>query len=327
MRAFDYRKEPEKLLTPEVVRLLAQLHEYRGRQSFLLGLRGGDLVAMRDTARRQSAKTVTDGTDSAAEMRYLACLDRIREHFNEIRVTPETICALHRELYAGTPGAGVYKTTDNVITEIDKWGKPRVRFYPMAAAETKKAMRELCASFSAALEADVYDPLLLIPVFVVDFLSIHPFTDGNGKVSRLLQTLLLYQSGFYVNAYVSMEKLIGSSREQYFQALQYSSIFWNDGTNNYEPFVQYFLGILIAGCRQFEVQTHYLYGARKSKPERVREVIARWPGPVTKREIMEQCPDIARVTVERALNAMVREGYIEKTGGGPRTAYIRKREE
>ncbi len=322
MRAFDYKKEPEKLLTPEVVRLLTEMHEYKGKQSFLLSLRGGDLVAMRDTARRESAETASGGR----EQRYLACLDRIREHFNEIAITPEEIASLHAELCRGEPGAGRYKTTDQVITEIDHWGKPRVRFYPMAASQTAEAMEALCASFSRALDDGVYDPLMLIPVFVVDFLSIHPFTDGNGRVSRLLQTLLLYQAGYYVNAYVSMEKLIGNSKERYFQALQYSSIFWNDGTNNYEPFVLYFLEILGEGCREFEIRTHYLYGDRKSKPERVREVIDRWPGAVTKRDIMEQCPDISRVTVERALTAMVKEGYIGKTGGGPKTAYIRRRQ-
>lgn len=322
MRAFDYKKEPEKLLTPEVVRLLTEMHEYKGKQSFLLSLRGGDLVAMRDTARKESAETASGGR----EQRYLACLDRIREHFNEIAITPEEIASLHAELCRGEPGAGRYKTTDQVITEIDHWGKPRVRFYPMAASQTVEAMEALCASFSRALDDGVYDPLMLIPVFVVDFLSIHPFTDGNGRVSRLLQTLLLYQAGYYVNAYVSMEKLIGNSKERYFQALQYSSIFWNDGTNNYEPFVLYFLEILGEGCREFEIRTHYLYGDRKSKPERVREVIDRWPGAVTKRDIMEQCPDISRVTVERALTAMVKEGYIGKTGGGPKTAYIRRRQ-
>ncbi len=322
MRAFDYKKEPEKLLTPEVVRLLTEMHEYKGKQSFLLSLRGGDLVAMRDTARRESAETASGGR----EQRYLACLDRIREHFNEIAITPEEIASLHAELCRGEPGAGRYKTTDQVITEIDHWGKPRVRFYPMAASQTAEAMEALCASFSRALDDGLYDPLMLIPVFVVDFLSIHPFTDGNGRVSRLLQTLLLYQAGYYVNAYVSMEKLIGNSKERYFQALQYSSIFWNDGTNNYEPFVLYFLEILGEGCREFEIRTHYLYGDRKSKPERVREVIDRWPGAVTKRDIMEQCPDISRVTVERALTAMVKEGYIGKTGGGPKTAYIRRRQ-
>lgn len=322
MRAFDYKKEPEKLLTPEVVRLLTEMHEYKGKQSFLLSLRGGDLVAMRDTARKESAETASGGR----EQRYLACLDRIREHFNEIAITPEEIASLHAELCRGEAGAGRYKTTDQVITEIDHWGKPRVRFYPMAASQTAEAMEALCASFSRALDDGVYDPLMLIPVFVVDFLSIHPFTDGNGRVSRLLQTLLLYQAGYYVNAYVSMEKLIGNSKERYFQALQYSSIFWNDGTNNYEPFVLYFLEILGEGCREFEIRTHYLYGDRKSKPERVREVIDRWPGAVTKRDIMEQCPDISRVTVERALTAMVKEGYIGKTGGGPKTAYIRRRQ-
>jgi Fic family protein len=322
MRAFDYKKEPEKLLTPEVVRLLTEMHEYKGKQSFLLSLRGGDLVAMRDTARKESAETASGGR----EQRYLACLDRIREHFNEIAITPEEIASLHAELCRGEPGAGRYKTTDQVITEIDHWGKLRVRFYPMAASQTAEAMEALCASFSRALDDGVYDPLMLIPVFVVDFLSIHPFTDGNGRVSRLLQTLLLYQAGYYVNAYVSMEKLIGNSKERYFQALQYSSIFWNDGTNNYEPFVLYFLEILGEGCREFEIRTHYLYGDRKSKPERVREVIDRWPGAVTKRDIMEQCPDISRVTVERALTAMVKEGYIGKTGGGPKTAYIRRRQ-
>ncbi|MGI6118005.1 MAG: Fic family protein [Bilifractor sp.] len=322
MRVFDYEKEPEKLLTPEVVRALAVLHEYRGKQSFLLALRGEKLTAMRDLAERKSAESTKD-----IEARYLSCLDYIREHFSEIPITTEAICALHRELYQGEEDAGLLKKTDNVIAETDVPGRPRVRFYPMPAADTPEALGLLCRSFSKAWDAEVFDRLLLIPVFVVDFLSIHPFRDGNGKVSRLLQTLLLYQAGYYVTAYFSMESLIGNTRDQYLQTLQYSSIFWNDGTNNYEPFVLYFLSTLNDGCRQFEIQTRYLYEGKKSMAVRVREVVDRWPGAVTKREIMEQCPDISRTTVERALGAMVKEGYVRKIGGGPSTAYLRNHPE
>jgi Fic family protein len=329
MRSFDYQKEPEKLLTPEVVRLLGSLHEYKGKQSFLLGLRGEELFAMRDQARSQSARSTAEAVHRKGEKpsdpeRYLRCLDRIREHFNELSPDVPTLFALHASLYDGEEDAGLLRNTDQVITELDRYGQQSVRFYPPPAGEVEEELNVLCDSFSRAMDAGETDPLLLIPMFVVDFLCIHPFRDGNGRLSYLLQTLLLYRSGYYVNAYVSMERMIEETRQGYVQALLYSSIFWNDGTNSYEPFVLYFLETLCGGCRRFELQTHYLYGKKKSKSERVREVIDRWPGAITKREILEQCPDIAQVTVERALTALVKAGVLEKTGGGPATAYIKR---
>ncbi|MBR2189016.1 MAG: Fic family protein [Eubacterium sp.] len=320
MRIFDYENGPEELLTPEVVRLLTQVHEHRGRQMVLLEQYGDRLIALRTEAERQSGRAA-DPRDSG----YRVCLEEIREHFDVMEAVPETIRALYCRLFAGSDGA--YRQTEAVISEIDPWGEERERFFPCAADEIEESVTQLCGALQNALAENRHDPLILIARFVLDFLSIHPFEDGNGRLVWLLQTLLLYRAGYYVSAYVSLERLIEQSEQDYKTALQYSSIFWQDGTNSYEPFLRYFLRVLTEAYERFEKQTGFLTGARQSKSDRLRETILAWEGPVTKRALLEQYPDIAVVTVERTLAAMLKEGLLRKTGGGRSTAYVKAKKE
>ncbi len=317
MHIFDYENEPAELLTPEIVRLLTRIHESRGAQQVLLEQYGDRLIPLRTAAERQS-----DRAAAMEDEKYRSALEGIRSCFDKMVPSPALACTLHAKLFP--ENGGKYRDSDTVIRGTDSWGEGRVRFYPCSAERIKPAMLELFAAAERALTEERHDALLLIAQFVIDFLSIHPFADGNGKTAWLLQTLLLYRAGYYICAYVSLERLIEESEDAYQEALQYSSIFWQDGTNSYAPFAAYFLQILDRAYRRFARQTSYLLEEKQSKSDRIRELILNWDGPVTKRQIREQYPDIAVVTVERTLTALVKEGILQKTGGGPSTAYVKQ---
>lgn len=160
-------------------------------------------------------------------------------------------------------------------------------------------------------------------MFILDFLCIHPFNDGNGRMSCLLTLLLFYKAGYIVGKYVSMEMLIEKTKETYYEALQASSVGWHEGENSYEPFVKYYLGIMLKAYNEFESRVEHLKYHNLSKPDRIKAVIDNKVGKITKKEIMELCPDISKVTVERTLTDLVKSGYIAKVGAGPSTGYVR----
>lgn len=184
-------------------------------------------------------------------------------------------------------------------------------------------MDELCSQFLQAWEADRIDKLFLIPMFILDFLCIHPFNDGNGRMSRLLTLLLFYKAGYIVGKYISMEMLIEKTKETYYEALQTSSTDWHENENSYEPFLKYYLGIMLKAYNEFESRVEHLKTRTLSKPERIKAMIDQKVGKITKKEIMEACPDISKTTVERTLTDLVKSGYIAKVGSGPATAYVR----
>ena len=179
----------------------------------------------------------------------------------------------------------------------------------------------MCKAFDEALATGQIDPLILIPMFILDFLCIHPFNDGNGRMSRLLTLLLLYRAGYIVGKYISIEKLIENTKELYYDCLQQSSVNWHENKNDYEPFVKYMLGIVTAAYREFSSRVSLLATSGMSKPDRVREIIKTTLGTITKAEILEKCPDISQVTVQRALAELVESGAILKIGGGRYTKY------
>ena len=158
-------------------------------------------------------------------------------------------------------------------------------------------------------------------MFILDFLCVHPFNDGNGRMSRLLTLLLLYRAGYTVGKYISIEKLIANSKETYYEVLQESSYGWHDGENDYLPFVRYMLGIVVAAYREFENRTALIVNTN-SKPDRIKEIIKNRIGPITKTEIMKECPDISQVTVQRTLNTLLKSEQIIKISGGRYTKYI-----
>ena len=347
MRSFDYIKAPEKLLTPEIVQMVASIHEHKGKQELFLEANIDELKTLLEVALIQSTgasnriegiytsdKRLEELVSQKAEPRnrseqeiagYREVLATIHESYEYITPRPNIILQLHRDLYSYSQGAtgGSYKNSDNVIAETDAEGHQKARFIPVPAFQTADAMDELCSRFLDAWEADRIDKLVLIPMFILDFLCIHPFKDGNGRMSRLLTLLLFYKAGYIVGKYVSMEMLIEKTKETYYEALQASSTGWHECENSYEPFVKYYLGIILKAYNEFESRVEHLKNRSLSKPERIKAVIDQKVGKITKKEIMELCPDISKVTVERTLTDLVKSGYIAKVGAGPATAYVR----
>ena len=220
----------------------------------------------------------------------------------------------------------VHRHDSNIITAEQENRGRAVRFQPVSTLETPQSMIALCDAFQNARQDAELDPLLLIPMFILDFLCIHPFNDGNERMSRLLILLLLYRSGYIVGKYISIEKLISDTKETYYDAVQASSYNWHEGTNDYVPFVIYMLRIFVTAYRDFEDKIELLTTKRLSKPDRVRETIKKHLGKITKSEIMANCPDISQITVQRALADLMRSGEIIKLSGGRYTSYIWNRE-
>lgn len=347
MRVFDYHKEPEKLLTPEIVQMVAGIHEHKGKQELFLEANIDELKTLLEVALIQSTgasnriegiftsdKRLEELVSQKAEPRnrseqeiagYREVLATIHESYEYINPRPNIIMQLHRDLYSYSQGGagGSYKNSDNVIAETDAEGHQKARFIPVPAFQTAEAMEELCTRFLEAWEADRIDKLVLIPMFILDFLCIHPFNDGNGRMSRLLTLLLFYKAGYIVGKYVSMEMLIEKTKETYYEALQASSSGWHEGENSYEPFVKYYLGIMLKAYNEFESRVEHLKHRTLSKPERIKAIIDNKVGKITKKEIMDQCPDISKITVERTLADLVKSEYIAKVGAGRSTGYVR----
>lgn len=346
MRSFDYKEEWKKLLTPDIVMYLTQIHEFKGEQTLFIEAKADTLSQLVDIAKIQSIEAsnkiegiytsderlkalVKDSTRPRTRNEreiagYRDVLNTIHENHDYIPPKPSIILQLHRDLYKfeGMDIGGRYKTSDNIIEEQDAEGNKSVRFRPMPAWETPEAIEKLCLSYDEALNSENIDALIIIPMFVLDFLCVHPFNDGNGRISRLLTLLLLYRSGYIVGKYISIEKLIEQTKEIYYESLQLSSAGWHENKNDYEPFVKYMLGVIVAAYRDFSSRVSLLTTQGMSKPDRVKEIIRATLGPITKTEILAKCPDISQVTVQRALADLVDKGDIVKLGGGRYTKYI-----
>ena len=346
MRSFSYKSEYQKLLTPEVVSYLAQIHEQKGQQNLFIEAQKDVLAELLEIAKIQSTeasnriegiittddrlkklvrnKTTPKNRSEREIAGYRDVLTTIHENYDFIPVRSGMILQLHRDLYkfSGLAIGGNFKNADNIIAEELPDGTRRVRFQPVSAWETPEAMDSLCTAINEALADPEMDALLLIPMFILDFLCIHPFNDGNGRMSRLLTLLLLYRSGYIVGKYISIEKLIADTKDSYYEALQDSSSDWHEGTNDYLPFVRYMLGVIVAAYREFSARVEVLITKGLSKPGRVREIIRNTTGRITKAEIMSLCPDISQVTIQRALKELMDSGEILKIGGGRYTSYI-----
>ena len=279
MRQFDYRKKWEKLLTPKTVSYLAQIHEFKGEQTLFIEAQKDTLTQLVKIARIQSTEAsnkiegiytsderlkalVQDSTRPRTRNEreiagYRDVLNTIHESYDYIPLKPSMILQLHRDLFKfeGYDIGGKYKAADNIIEEEDDKGNKFVRFQPMPAWETPEAMDILCDAFDTALATEQIDPLLLIPMFILDFLCVHPFNDGNGRMSRLLTLLLMHRSGYIVGKYISIEKLIEKTKEEYYESLQQSSFGWYEEQNDYEPFVHYMLGIIAVSYTHLTLPT------------------------------------------------------------------------
>lgn len=255
---------------------------------------------------------------------YRNALDQIHNHHDELSVDEKVILHLH-ETMLGIVNAqygGKYKEEDNLIMEVDAAGRRHVRFRPVPANEKKDAMEQMILAYKEARANSNVNQLLLVPCVILDFLCIHPFDDGNGRVSRLLSLLLMYKSGYDVCKYVSFEEQINESKESYYDALHASSQKWHENQNSYIPFMENFLITLYKCYKELDKRFSTINGKKLKKNERVEQTVLNSVLPVSKAEICHVLPDISVTTVEAVLGKMVREGKIKKLGQARSVKYV-----
>lgn len=345
MRNYDYQEKWKNLLTPQVVVYLTTIHEYKGEQRLIASRHADILNDLVNVAKIQSTessnkiegiytsddrlkkivldKTMPRSRNEREIAGYRDVLNIIHENNEHIPVRSTFILQLHRDLYKfeNTGIGGAFKSADNLIEEEDAEGNKFIRFSPVPAWETSESIDRLCEAYHYAVNNTEADPLLLIPMFVLDFLCIHPFRDGNGRMSRLLTLLLLYKSEYIVGKYISIEKLIEATKESYYDALQESSQKWHEEENDYLPFVTYLLGILAAAYREFFNRTRLIEEKKIAKPSRVAEEIRNHIGTITKSEIMDKVPGVSQTTIQRTLAELIKQRKIIKIGNGRYTKY------
>lgn len=344
MREFHYDFLKEKCWDKDVLGYIGLIHEYKGKQQLYLKQKPMELSRLVEIAKIQSTessnaiegivttnqrlkqlmqeKTAPRNRNEQEIMGYRAVLDMIHESFEYMPVSANVILQLHKKLYSLFPTSfgGMFKTTSNEIDEIRTDGSVIVRFKPLEPFETPEAVQRLCEEYNRIIASGEVDPLVVIPTFIHDFLCIHPFNDGNGRMSRLLTTLLLYKNGYVVGKYISLEKKIHDHKDDYYDALQLSSENWHEGKNDDTTFTKYMLGVILSAYRDFEERLE-IVSEKKSAIEMVKEAFNVKIGKITKSDIMELCPSLSRSTVEKALRDLIAADFITKHGNGPATFY------
>ena len=258
---------------------------------------------------------------------YRSALNTIHSSALHIPLKPSMIEQLHRDLnqFSATRGRK-FKGTDNTVEEILPDGTRRVRFQPVGWFETSAAMDQLCAGFTDARDSDAYNPLLLIAAFTLDFLVIHPFSDGNGRMSRLLTLLLLYQSDIEVGRYISIEKLIEDTKESYYQGLEASTVGWHEGQHDLRPWTRYFLGVMLAAYRRFEDRSGRLVAARGAKGEMVKNFIRSSLSDTFKvQDVRRAVPTASDVYIRQLLRKLRAAGVLKQVGQGQHASWRRLR--
>lgn len=351
MREYNYSKKWKNLLTPDIVKLLTRIHEFKGEQSLFIEANSDKLDGLLEVAKIQSTefsnriegiytsderlkkivldKTMPKTRNEKEIAGYRDVLNTIHASYDFIPIIPTMILQLHRDLYkfSGNTYGGTYKTSDNIIAEVDRFGNKSIRFQPVQAWQTADAIQSLCNDYAKMVNEKEIDMLLLMPMFILDFLCIHPFDDGNGRMSRLLMLLILYRSDYIVGKYISLEKLIEKSKESYYETLRISSEGWHENKNNYEPFVRYTLGIIVAAYRDFESRIKLMSKTSSNKSDRIEGLIKNHLGKITKSEISKLCPDISQTTIQRTLSVLLNQHKIIKLSGGRYASYVWNREE
>lgn len=346
MRNFDYGILANCSWDNEILGLIAQIHEYKGRQDFFLRQKPFELNRLVEIAKIQSTeasneiegirttntrlqqlindKTTPRNRDEEEIMGYRDVLNTIHENYEYIPVSPNYILQLHRDLYKYSHKSigGVFKNTQNYISAVDNNGREFVLFTPLAPYETPSAIEEICSSYNRMIATQDVEPLLLIPVFIHDFLCIHPFNDGNGRMSRLLTTLLLYRSGYFIGRYISLESIIAKNKNLYYSSLELCQNGWEDNNDNPAPFIKYLLRIILSAYRDFEERVDMVRN-KLSAIEIVRKAVNNRIGKFTKSELMELCPTISKASVEKSIKQLVEDGFIIKHGTGRSTFYTR----
>ena len=346
MREFNYSQLKEKLWDTEMLGLIAAIYKETGKQELYLKQRPDELEKLVEIAKIQSTeasnaiegirttntrikqlveeKTTPRNRDEQEIAGYRDVLNIIHESFDAIPITRNYILQLHKILYShmNNPIAGQTKNVQNYISATYPDGHTVVLFTPLAPYETPEALDKICAEYNRVIGNMEVEPLIAIPVFIHDFLCIHPFNDGNGRMSRLLTTLLLYRSGFQVGKYISLEAKIAKNKDLYYDALSASQDGWHEGNDDPVPFIKYLLGIVLAAYRDFEDRFSIV---EKKLPaiDMVRIASQNKIGRFTKQDIRELCPSLSVSSIEGALRKLVAAGEIAREGSGKSTCYVR----
>ena len=347
MREFNYSKYKDYKWDSEIVGLVSGIHEYRGKQELYLAQKPAVLDKLVEVAKVQStessnaiegiftsntrlnqlmqSKTTPRNRDEEEIAGYRFVLDMIHESYEYIPISSNYILQLHQNLYRFTNRSigGHFKNSDNHIVARDENGIEHVIFEPLSPLETPIAIDRICEEFNRVSATEEVDSLLLIPIFIHDFLCVHPFNDGNGRMSRLLTTLLLYRAGYVVGRYVSLEKKIAELKDLYYDSLNMSQNGWHEGEDDPTPFIKYILKTIIAAYKDFEERIEII-DIKEPAIEQVRAAVYKKIGKFTKSEIMEMCPKLGRASVENSLTALVNEDVLERRGRGRGTYYVRK---
>ena len=344
MKNFDYSLLRTRTFDREVINYIGLIHEFKGRQQLYLEQKPRELETLVEIAKIQSTESsnaiegiattkarlkslmadkTTPRDRGEKEIKgYRHVLNVIHENFDYVPLRKNYILQLHKMLYQFTEErfGGSFKDTPNEKDMVYPDGRAVLLFKPLEPFETPYAVERICEEYDKAINTYGIDPLIAIPVFILDFLCIHPFNDGNGRMSRLLTTLLLYKSDFVIGRYISLEKKIEMTKDEYYIALQESSQNWHEEKNDDTPFIKYILGIILAAYRDFEERVN-MVGKKMSAKDMVIKAIGSKIGKFTKNDIMELCPEIGRGSVENALKALCEEGIIKKEGQGRATFY------
>lgn len=347
MRLFDYKKLTERKFDKEVLNYIGLIHEFKGRQQLYLEQKSQELDKLVELAKIQSTeasneiegikttdarlkklmndKTTPINRDENEILGYRYALNLVHDNFEYIPINPNYILQLHKEMYQfmDVNFGGKFKDSQNKIVEKHD-DIEEVIFNPLEPFETPDAVRRICDEYNDAITEYNIDPLIVIPIFVHDFLCIHPFRDGNGRMSRLLTTLLLYKNGYVVGKYISLEKKIQITKNEYYSALRQSSENWIDNNNDDTSFIKYLLGTILAAYRDFESRVN-IVSKRLSAFEMVENAVNNKIGKFTKSDIMEMCPEIGRASIENALKRLCDEGKLEMHNAGRSTFYSPKR--
>lgn len=346
MRDFNYSAISRKTWDSELLGYIAAIYKEAGKQEFYLKQRPEELEKLVEIAKIQSTeasnaiegivttntrikqlveeKTTPRNRDEQEIAGYRDVLGIIHESFDAIPITQNYILQLHKILYShmNNPAAGKTKAVQNYISATYPDGHVETLFTPLAPYETPEALDRLCEEYNRVIGNAELEPLIAIPVFIHDFLCIHPFNDGNGRMSRLLTTLLLYRSGFYVGKYISLEAKIAQHKDLYYDALYASQQGWHEGKDDPVPFIKYLLGTIIAAYRDFE-DRFALVETKRSALETVRLASMNKIGKFNKQDIRELCPSLSISSVEGALRKLVESGELKREGNGKSTFYYR----
>lgn len=346
MRNFNYSKIKNQKWDSDILGLIAAIYKEAGKQEMYLKQKPQELEKLVEIAKIQSTeasnaiegiittstrikqlveeKTTPKNRDEQEIAGYRDVLNIIHESFDAIPISQNYILQLHKILYShmNNPMGGRTKSVQNYISATYPDGHVETLFTPLAPFETPEALDKICEEYNRVIGNMEVEPLIAIPIFIHDFLCIHPFNDGNGRMSRLLTTLLLYRNGFYVGKYISLEAKIAKNKDLYYNALSESQHGWHEGTEDVIPFIKFLLGTILAAYKDFE-DRFSLIETKLPALEMVRQASMYKIGRFNKQDIRELCPTLSDSSIEGALRSLISLDEIKKEGKGRSTRYYR----